>query len=227
MSTTTTTPAATSATPKSAIPAPPPRPIKARRRPYLVALGVALVALGALAMVYITSSLGQTRTVLALAGPVPRGHVIRATDLVVVDLPTAPTVLQSVSSAELDAVAGQVATVELLAGSLLTPGSYAEALEPAEGTSIVGVALAPSQMPAMALHAGDRVRIVLTPAEGGSIGEETTEVHVTVISMETALVSGQTILNVEVATVEESALLATMAATGRVALILDSVGGVG
>jgi hypothetical protein len=209
------------AKPASLIPAPP-RPIKARRRPYLVALGVALIVLGALAMVFITSTLGQTRPVLAVTTTVSRGQVIEATDLAIVDLPAGPTSLKAVPSSDMDSIVGQVATTELLPGGILTPKSYTEQLAPNAGTSIVGVALAPEQMPTTVLHAGDKVRIVATPANGGELVDDPLEITATVISTESGLLGGQTIVNVQ-ADSTHATQLAALSASGRVALVIDPI----
>jgi hypothetical protein len=203
----------------------PVRPTKTRRRPALIAVGIALVILGALAMVFITSTLGQTRQVLALTDGVARGAVINAEDLTVVELPAGPTNLQAVNAGDLSSIVGQHATAELLPGSLLTPGSFAENLKPAGGTSIVGVALTSSQMPTETLRAGDKVRIVETPVTGGEPPvDEPRAIEAVVVSTQVSKLGDQTIVNVEVEQ-DEATALAARSATGRVALVLDSLEG--
>ena len=61
--------------------------LKHRRRRGLTALGVDLIAVGALAAVMLVGRLSDSVQVLALASPVSRGDVIEASDLAVVDLP--------------------------------------------------------------------------------------------------------------------------------------------
>lgn len=201
----------------------PPKPTRARRRPAIVALGLALVALGILASVYLTTTLGQTHKVLAVTSEVPRGAELTAGDLTAVDLPTGPTLLDPVDANLLNDVVGQVATVDLPAGALLTPGSYEGSLQPAAGNSIVGVALTPNQMPAgTSLHAGDRVRIVETPVNGGDAPvEEPLSIPAVVVTSKSATVGDQTVVDVEVQR-ERAGALAARAATGRVALVLDT-----
>ena len=61
---------------------------------------------------------------------------------------------------------GQRAATDLPAGLLLTPDSTTADPIPAPGTSLVGVAVKPTQMPATPLGAGDPVTLVATPGDG-------------------------------------------------------------
>lgn len=214
-------------TTKSQRPAPPGplKPTRARRRPALIALGLALVAVSVLATVYLTSTLGQTYRVLAVSGDISRGSVIAAGDLAPVDLPMGPTLLKPVAAEQLDQIVGQVAATDLSAGQLLTSASFVDALVPSAGRSVVGVALAPNQMPAMEkLRAGDAVRVVETPATGGEPpAEAPLTFSATVISIEQTSLGDQLVVDVEVAS-ENAAALAARAATGRVAIVIDSLG---
>lgn len=209
-------------------PAPPGplKPTRARRRPALIALGLALVAVSVLASVYVASMFGQTYQVLAVKSEIARGSQITAGQLVTVDLPTGPTLLQPVAAARLDEIAGnKVATADLQAGQLLTESSFTDELQPAAGRSIVGVALAPNQMPATGeLRAGDAVRVVETPATGGEPPTEAPfTIPATVVGTEPTTIGDQTVVDVEV-TSANAAALAARAATGRVALVIDAVG---
>lgn len=208
-------------------PAPPGplKPTRARRRPALIALGLALVALGVLASVYLTTMLGETYQVLAVTKEVSRGTAVAATDLGTVELPTAPTLLDPVRSERFDEMVGKVATADLKVGQLLTENSVADELGPAAGRSIVGIALAPNQMPGSEnLRAGDAVRVVETPASGGEPpAEAPLAIAATVTGIKNSGPTEQTIVDVEVAS-SNAAALAARAATGRVALVLDPVG---
>lgn len=209
--------------PGSAILAPS-KPTRARRRPAVIALGVALVALGILASVGLTTVLGQTRQVLAVTSDIARGEPIGAENLAVVDLPNGPTVLDWVDGDLLEEVSSQVATSDLTKGSLVTSGSYAPQLQVSQGKAIVGVALAPNQMPlGTPLRSGDQVSIVETPVAGGDAPvEKPTEIAAVVVSTSRADIGDQTVVDVEVAD-DDAAALAARAATGRVALVLKSV----
>jgi hypothetical protein len=211
---------------KSAAPASQPtqRPTKRRRRPALVGLGVALIGLGALAMVYLTTTVGQTYQVLALSTEVARGETIEATDLVAVDLPSGPTSLAPVRADQLDAAVGQVATADLLPGSLLTAASLTPQLGPESGTSIVGVSVTQAQMPGTGLRAGDKIRVVATPGEGGEeMIEDPQTIDATVIAVKGSDLSDAITIDVEVPE-DVAPGLAAQVATGRVALVLDPAG---
>lgn len=210
-------------------PAPPGplKPTRARRRPALIALGLALVALSVLASVYLTSTLGRTYQVLAIQGEIPRGAEITAANIATVELPTGPTLLDPVLAEDFDQYVdqGKVATTSLTNGQLLTQDSVADEVGPAAGQSIVGIALAPNQMPgSLTLQAGDKVRVVETPATGGEPpAEAPLAITATVAGTHGSDLGEQTIVDVEVAS-SNAAALAARAATGRVAIVLDPVG---
>lgn len=234
---TTTAPAPQSRANRSAKPSPAPepapKPVRGRRKPARFALALALIVLGTLATVWYVNTISQTTQVVAVAAPLERGTVIGQDDLTVVDLPDGPTVLATVPAADIEQMVGRYANVDLPAGSTLTPESVVDELNPAEGKSIVGVALSPAQMPIEALRAGDTVRIVETPVnQGDPPVEEPGTIDAVVISTtapganatgdDVIVTSDQTIVDVEVDT-SEAAALAARAATGRVALVIDSM----
>lgn len=207
-------------------PAPPGplKPTRARRRPALIALGLALVALSVLGSVYVTSMLSQTTQVLALNKPIARGAEITASDISTAELSAGLTGLESIPAEQLDQVTGMVAAADLMKGQLLTPDSVVEELAPPAGQSIVGVALAPNQMPTNLPKSGDAVRIVETPATGGEPPAEAPfSIAATVVSTSDTGLSDQIVVDVQVAS-NNAAALAARAATGRVALVIDAVG---
>ena len=215
------------ARPQRPAPPGPLKPTRARRRPALIALGLALVSLSVLASVYLASTLGETYEVLAVTEEIPRGGAITADHIGVVELPSGPTSLDAVRVDRYDAVVGngKVATTDLKNGQLLTSASFADEIGPAAGRSIVGIALAPNQMPgSQELQAGDTVRVVETPATGGEPpAESPLAIAATVTGVHRDGLGEQTIVDVEVAS-SNAAALAARAATGRVALVLDPVG---
>jgi hypothetical protein len=137
--------------------------VRGRRRPALVGLALALVALGGLSSWWLVRTTSATVPVLAVAGPVERGQVIERTDLAVVQARLDPAVA-AVPATDLDAVVEQVAATGLVAGALLAPGAVADDLVPGPGSSLVGVALTAAQRPGAVLVPGDPVRVVDTPA---------------------------------------------------------------
>lgn len=210
--------------PSVQMPPPPAKTTKLSRRPAIYGLGAALIALGGLTSYYLVTTLGDTVQVVAVAGPVSRGDVIAAEDLTAVDLPAGPTTLSTVPADEIGSLIGQRAAVDLLPGSILTPAGVVDVLTPPTGESIVGVALASYQMPTETLHAGDQVRIVETPVNQGEPPvEEPRAIEAVVVSVEPSAQNvDQTIVNVQVDK-SDAAGLAARSATGRVALVLDSL----
>jgi hypothetical protein len=210
-------------------PAPPGplKPTRARRRPALIALGLALVALSVLGSVYLVSTLGQTYQVLAITKDVARGAPVTAANLGVAELPVGAgsTLLKPVLADQLDEMTtGKVATADLKAGQLLAADSVATELRPPAGQSIVGIALAPNQMPTQALKAGDSVRVVETPATGGEPPARAPfAIAATVVSTQQITIGEQTVVDVQV-TSSTAADLAARAASGRVAIVIDAVG---
>src|SRR3546814_234330 len=150
--------------PSSAEPPLPPPP-KLRRRPALIAAAVVAICLGAILGGWAWTATTNTQEALAARADIERGAIIEADDLVRVRVNSDPA-LKPVGASSLDSVVGQRAAVDIAAGSLLTPSSYADSVVPAENLSVVGVALTSSQAPGMNLRTGDRVRVVATPAEG-------------------------------------------------------------
>lgn len=200
----------------------PVRPLRARRRPALVALAVALIALGGGTGAWLLTRSGEMVTVLAVAEPVARGEVIEAADLTTTELPVDLGGLDVVAYEDLAAVVGQVATADLLEGTLLTPTGFTSELVPAAGASVVGVALTSAQMPGVTLSSGDQVRFVSTPPQGGELPvTDTATIAAEVINVQTT--DAGVVVNVEVPT-EQAPALAAMAATTRIALVLDPVG---
>lgn len=198
--------------------APPP---KLRRRPALVAAAIVAICLGALLAGWAWTATTNTQDVLVARHTIERGALIEAEDLARVRLSADPAV-QPVSGSDLDQVVGQRAALDIAEGGLLTPGSFSSAAVPASGTSVVGVAHTPAQAPGLALQAGDRVRVIVTPASGEELPSgvppfneaEVVGVH---ISEET----GQAVVDLLVPHAE-AAVLAARVATGNVAIVLDA-----
>lgn len=196
-------------------------PTKTRRRSGVLAAGVALIVVGALGAAYLTQVAGNTVAVVAVARDVQPGEVIERADLTVADVSTDPA-LHPVPASRLNGLVGQRAAVALTTGSLLTAAAVTEQVLPAAGQSLVGVALQSAQLPAEPLQAGDRIRIVDTPARQGEPPSSTPRTIPGVVVSATAPdESGQRIVNVT-APADQAADLAARVATGRIALILDT-----
>ncbi len=194
---------------------------KLRRRPVLVAASAAAVILGALLGAWAWSSTSNTHEVIALRQTVTRGETITQGDLMTVQVGLDPA-LKTIPGDRMRSLVGQRAAMDMAAGSLITTENVTKTVLPAEGMSMVGVALPPSLMPGEALLAGDRVRIIATPGQQGDVGQEPpASIAATVVGLYPNAENGQTVVSLEVPE-GQAAELAARAATGKVALVLDS-----
>jgi len=195
-------------------------PSKVRRRPVALVVSVAVVALGAVLGLWAWTASSTASEVLAVRTVVHRGEVIERADLMVVRVGVDPAV-KTVQASRIDQVAGQRAALDLSAGGLLTPDDLTSTVVPAKGLSVVGIALAAGMLPAATLNPGDAVRLVQTPGQQGEVAGTPVTIPATVVGVHAGKTSDQTIVDVTVPA-EAAADLAARAATGKVALVLDS-----
>jgi hypothetical protein len=185
---------------------------------------VLLVALGALGNVWLLSATTNAQEVVAARSTIERGSVIERDDLMVVRIELDPS-LRTVPGDGLAALVGQRAALDVAAGSLLTSDAVSAELVPPAGQSLVGIGVDLSRIPGTALMAGDEVRVVSTPDATGLTAEAAQGAfEAVVVSIEQgtdATGIAQAILTLQVPT-PDSASLAAMAATGNVAVVLDS-----
>ena len=146
---------------------PPPR---LRRRPGLVVGAVDVTTLGCLLGAWAWNASTSTHEVLAATRTIHRGEVITARDVRRVQIGSDSGLKPLPSSAYDDAV-GHRAALDISSGGLLTAESTTESPMPPADKSVVGISLTPGQLPAVAMHGGDKVRIIVTPsADGDAIG---------------------------------------------------------
>lgn len=194
---------------------------KLRRRPALIAASVAAICLGALMAAFAWTSTSNTTSVLAMRVAVERGAVISPEDVMSVQVSTDPA-LRPVPASQASTVVGRRAATDMAAGTLVTPEQVSDVVLPAAGMSVVGVGLPASQMPGEPLLVGDSVRVVATPGQSGEVtaGEQVT-IAATVVGVRVNDENGQNVVSVQVPQ-GDAAELAARAATGNVALVLDS-----
>ncbi len=196
-------------------------PPKLRRRPMLVLASVAAVIIGALLGVWAYTSSTNTREVVAVRTSIERGQVIDRADLMLVRVSLDPA-LTPVTGSALDSLVGQRAATDLPAGGLVTPGSVTATVIPARGESVVGISLPAAQLPGEGLQVGDAVRVVATPgAQGDVMTGEQRAIAATVVGVHADPENGQSVVSVQVP-YADAAELAARAATGKIALVLDS-----
>ena len=200
--------------------------VKPRRRPVFVAAGIAIVVVGALLIAQLIHA-GQTENrVLEVRSDVGRGEVIRDTDLVAVTVGQVGNV-STVPADQLDALVGKSAAVDLRSGSLLSAGAIGAAdTVPAPGKSLVGLKLAPGQVPIGDLTAGAKLRLIQTSALNGS-ATATDAANTNGQSWDATMAASTkgtdqvTLVNVEVKS-GEAARIAQLTSQGRIAVVKDS-----
>lgn len=196
-------------------------PPKLRRRPALLAAALVAICLGALLAAWAWTATSNTQEVLVARHTIERGSVIEADDLSRVQLSADPA-LKPVPASQFDEVVGQRAAYDVAAGGMLTPDSFSSAVVPSGTDSIVGIALTPTQAPGLDLATGDRVRVVVTPAQGADLPTGVPQFSEAVVAgVHVSDETGQLIVDLLVPHAD-AAVLATRAATGNVSLVLDS-----
>ncbi|MDP3891971.1 SAF domain-containing protein [Nocardioides sp.] len=187
----------------------------------MFALCAGLVAAGALGTAYAFTSVNDTQEVLVVSRDINRGETIEAGDLSVVRVSVDPA-MSPVAGSQKGELEGRRAATDLWAGTLLTEQAVTDSLVPVKGQSLVGISLTPAQMPSESLYSGDSVRIVTTPGDQGEVtNEDPVTIEAVVVGVSRAPETGETVVDVSVPE-GDAADLAARAATGRVALVLDT-----
>jgi hypothetical protein len=131
-----------------------------RRVPYLV-MGALLVVVCAATAVITVMQVGRRTPVVVLANAVTVGHVMTAQDLRVVPV-GADTGTDVIPAEQASSVLGQRVAYSLPAGTLLSRAALGRAQVPADGQSLMAVAVKPGQFPP-ALAAGTTVSLIPVP----------------------------------------------------------------
>ncbi|WP_239021597.1 SAF domain-containing protein [Nocardioides jishulii] len=182
---------------------------------------VIVTALGCLIGAWAWSASTDTQEVLAARDTIHRGETIEAGDLQRIWISRDP-LLSPLPASAFDDIVGQRAALDISEGGLLTDASASDEALPPQGQTIVGISLTPAQVPAMPLYGGDKVRIITTPGVEGTPAPSTPQFTVAeVVSTAIDETTGNTVVNV-VVPYADAGVLAAQAATGNVALVLDS-----
>jgi hypothetical protein len=139
------------------------RPLPRRRRPAMVALGVALVGAGVLGGAALYQHVNHQVPVLVVTRAVPAGSVVSSADLSTATVAAGPGV-QLVPARQEGQVIGLVAASNLSPGALLSASDLTRSMPPGPGQQLVPVPFKPSQLPASGLAAGDQVVVVWAPS---------------------------------------------------------------
>lgn len=195
--------------------------MKTRRRPVLIIASAAALLLSAMGGVWLWTSATSSMEVVVAKTTVPRGAVIAASDLMVARVSLDPAVA-SIPASQASTVVGQRAALDIAAGGLLTPAVIASEVVPAKGQTVVGLALGNGMMPAIPLKTGDDVRVVQTPGAQGQVGDVSPVTVTAEVVAVTRSEDGQSALVDLLVGADAAPDLAARAATGKVAVVLDS-----
>lgn len=191
---------------------------KLQRSPLQIVLGVLVLAAGAVFGWFMWATTSTATEVVAARVDVERGQMITAQDLTTVRVTIDPS-MRTVPGSDLQTLVGQRAAADLSAGTLVSPDQVTDLLLPPTGMSVVSVPIDAGLVPSVPIRAGDTVRLVQTPSTGGELATNPLTVTAEVISV--AVDDPTTVVNVLVPS-DKAGDLAALAATGRVALVLDS-----
>lgn len=201
-------------------------PGRTRRNPLVIALGIALIALGGLGAAWMATATTHTTAVIVVTHSVDAGRALRDSDLQVSQV-MADSAVHTIPGSQLGGMVGKYATVRLLPGQLLTPEAVTAALTPPPGKSLVGVAVTATQMPAQVLHAGDLILVVSTPnAQDSPPTEPPASITAQILNSQPVPDTDKTILNVLVDDTQ-ARTLAAWVATGRIGIVLVPAGQAG
>lgn len=196
-------------------------PVKTRRRPVLIIASVAALLLSALGGVWLWMSATSSVEVVVAKAAVPRGAVIAAGDLMVARVSLDPAVAL-IPASEMSTVVGQRAALDIASGGLLTPDAIATTTVPAKGETVVGLSLGDGMLPAIPLKTGDQVRVVQTPGVQGQVADVSPVTITATVVAVTRSQDGQFALVDLLVSADAAPDLAARAATGKVAVVLDS-----
>lgn len=198
--------------------APPP---KMRRRPLVAVAAVAAICLGALVSMWAWQSSSDAQDVLAVRETIERGQTIERDDLMTVKITVDPA-LRPLLASEVDSVVGQRAALDIAAGGVVTAEQLTDAAIPPKGESVVGISLSSAMLPVNQVRVGDKVRVVATAGEQGEVTTSIPEaIEAIVVRVTADEMTGNSLVNVSVPH-ENAPYVATLAASGKAALVLDS-----
>lgn len=203
-------------------------PPKLRRRPIMVASGVAAVSVGALLSVWAYTAASEAQSVIAARDTITRGELIQEEDLMAVSITVDPALRPIAASDASSLVIGKRAALDIAAGGVVTSEQVTDTLMPPAGESIVGVSLAAAMLPANQVDVGDEVRVVETPGPQAQVVTEEqahssslTTVTATVVGVHTDAAAGTTIINLLVPE-GDAPEVASWSAAARAAIVVDS-----
>ncbi len=193
-----------------------------RRRTHLLGIAALLIVAG-LAAVFIVQQLQTQNRVIQVRADIPRGAVIKASDLAEVTVGAIPGV-STVSAEQMPGMVGKRAAIDLAKGSFLPAGGVGSVAIPAAGQTLVGIRLDQGRMVIGDVTPGSRLRLIVTAPQGGDPsfkdGNSARQFAAVLVGSSPALDGAATLVNVQVEQ-RNAALVAQLAATGRIAIVQD------
>jgi hypothetical protein len=202
-------------------PVAPPRVVRQRRvRPGLLGLAVLLIALGGLGSAFAVTSVRATGSYLAVARAVEVGSVVRADDLVSVQVAGGQG-LDPVPASRLADVIGMRAAVSLAPGTLLTMAQLTDDPLLGPGQQQLALGLRTAQVPAPKLRPGDQVLLVSTPSNDSGSGSSSGATRFTATVTDAVSTDGRDEVVVYLAlAVRDVPAVVALAAQDRIAVVL-------
>jgi len=186
-----------------------------------IALGVLLVAGCALAALAWQTIADPSRTVLAVGTDVSRGEIITVNDLQTVQI-ASNDIINVIGSEQASTVVGQIAQVDLTAGTLLAPTMVADVVGIEADQALVGITINRGDLPSATLRTGSPVDVVVTPSNNGD-DSFLTEAEGSVLirnAVVAEIATGGEGVNIALAVADADApVLARAIAAGRVRLV--------
>jgi len=197
-----------------------------RRRPALIGLSLALMAVGGLAgTMVLTSSAAKTR-ILVVSQPLTQGQVITAQDLTTASITLDPS-LSTVAASDESRIVGKHAAAQLAAGSTLTMSDVTAQPLVAPGDQLVGILAKPGQLPGSPLAPGSQVLVVTTPQpDSGAPTAPPQSLPAQVVRVGAPDSSGNVLVDVSI-DANDGPTLAARVFTGDFAIVLQSPSAVG
>ncbi|GLY68752.1 hypothetical protein Atai01_53710 [Amycolatopsis taiwanensis] len=178
--------------------------------------------------VWWTTSTQDRVPVLALARPVPVGHVLTSADLRSIDVSTAPGVAL-IPAEQAASVLGRPMATSLGRGALLTPDAVGAPAIPVAGRAVVAVGVKPGQFPPE-LAAGCPVTAVVTASTGTGASSSSAQGHepgtswrATVVGVSAGGADQTTVVSLDLDATSASQVAQVPA--GQLALVMQPAGG--
>jgi SAF domain len=141
--------------------------VRSKRKPKLMIGGISVLVAGALIGALTMSRGGEQRTAIVAATNIGVGEVITPAMLRVVRI-ARDTELRTLPGGAASQLIDGVAAVPIAAGSAVLPDNVNRTQTAPEGTVLIGAVLEAGALPSPDLRFGDKVRVLIAPANGGA-----------------------------------------------------------